>query len=43
MKHQNPNNPSVDTGGRSDVWVSQHAFDVFHIDLDNKVAKANKI
>ena len=43
MKHKDRDDPSIDTGRGSDIWVRQHAFNVFGIDFNNEVAYADEV
>ena len=43
MKGENRNNPAIDAGTGSDIWVREHAFDIPGVDFDDKISNADKV
>ena len=43
VKGEDGGNPPVDGGGRCDVRILEHAFDVLRVDFDDEVADADDV
>lgn len=43
VKGEDGGNPSVDGGGRCDVRILEHAFDVLRVDFDDEVADTDDV